>query len=168
MQNYKNLSYTIRAKFAKTPGGTPTGEKWNENLSLIKLPDNAAPEMFSETYLTIINSFKNLLNESSYAPEDQEAIMGAITLNNISQLIAEDPTAGITTGDDTVNFALTLKMYDQTANKMTGKIAGYWTGNFDSDTVPTLDTFARALTNLSTNIYEDVAITTTLNPLEEV
>lgn len=168
MTNYKKLPYTIRAKFTKLDGGTPTGEKWTENLSIMYLPDNFDITTFSETYVTIINSFKNLLSDVAYAYEDQEAVMGAITIGELAAEIAEDPTAGITTDGDTVNFSLNLRMFTNIGDTPTSKIPGYWHGSFDSDTVPLLDTFTRNLVNLSTNTYNEVVISAVIKPLEGV
>lgn len=166
--NYKKLSYTIKARFVKMQGDVPTGEKWNENLSAITLTENANPDAFSETFAAIINSFENLLGSSAYDPYDQQAILNVLELGEIATQIDEDPTYGITTDGDTVNFTLTLRTMNQLAENKTTKIAGYWRGDFDSDTVPLLDTFTRALTGLTTNTYKDVLISATLEPLKEV
>jgi len=162
MISYKNLGYGLKTKFyVLSQSGDPTGESWNENLGTYKLPDGSDGSQFYNYANTIIESFSNLFVEGSYRAGDK-TLSGAVQLDSIMTEIDEDPTAGVDIGSDTVNFSLQVKNITNLAETTTARVPGYWTGNIDSDTAPLLDTFARALTNLSVNTYRETNLVTVI------
>lgn len=167
MKNYKTLPYAIRAKYIKSTEGGTGETSWNESLGLITLPNNADPTSLTTYTETIIDSFKNLMEDGiTYDPSKQALDMKVPTLTELQDEIDEDPTAGIDIGSDTVKFTVAVSTTDNVGNKNSAKISGYFSSSLDSDTVPMLDTLCRALNGLTTRTYINGVLGATIYPLE--
>lgn len=167
MTNYQNLSYTLTTRYA-TVTTEGINKAWNENLSIVKMTESSDSQNLKETAKRIATSFKNLLQDSSTIDEEKTKLTSNdISINELQMEISEDPTAGIETGEDAIRFSITVKSTNQVGTNKNVKLPGGIESNIDSDTVPILNTVARALVALSTNSYSDTALTTTINPYEE-
>lgn len=167
MTDYKNLSYTLTARYA-TITGEGVNKAWNENLSTVKITENSDSQNLKENAQRIIESFKRLLQTGSSVDEEKSKLTAdEISINEIAMEISEDPSAGINTGTDAVRFSLTIRSTNQLGSPKNAKLPGGLESNIDSDTTPIINTAARALIALSNNSYSDTFISTSLNVYDE-